>query len=141
MMKNMFKFLSKKLRFKIHFHFNYIHFISLSTEFSKKPKTMLMLKISIEMYHDSAPFHKFRNKNQKSKTERLMFLFSKLDRSDQFAFCLLKKFDEIATKNQMIFMNEFDTFQKKMKFHEILFHQHRDDINNQKKKYQMLMKK
>ena len=99
MIKQMFKFFSKKLRSKIIFHWNYIRFLMLSLFSFKKQKPYFMIKFVIEICHDSTFFHKFCNKITKTKINRMIYFFSKSIRNELLTFFLTKKFKKLIIEN------------------------------------------
>ena len=73
LMKNIFKFLLKNLRFRIESQLNFIHFFILFRFIFKKFKSIFMIKMIVKIYHDLTSTHKFKNQFTKFKIERLIF--------------------------------------------------------------------
>ena len=131
--KQMFKFLSKNLRFKIASQFNFIHFFNLFLFVFKKLKLISMIKMIVKIYHDSASAYKFKNKITKFKIERLMFFSLKLIKNEQFAFILIEKFDELTVENQVLFAKSYETAKKKQSMHENILKFHAAELVREKK--------
>ena len=79
-MKHIFKFISENFCSQILFQQNYIKFSIMLEKTFKKSKFFLMIKTSIEIYHDETPFYRFKNKITKIKIDKLIFLSFKFNR-------------------------------------------------------------
>ena len=139
--RQMFKFLSKNLRLKIVSQFNFIHFFNLLLSASKKLKSIPMIKMTVKIYHDSAPAHKFKNKITKFKIERLMFFLSKSIRNEQSALTLTEEFDELTVENQIFFAEDYETAKKKQNMHENILKFHAAELAREEEKYWNQIKK